>query len=150
MSNTYTQIFIHAVFSVKNRKNLIDDRIKESLYKYISGILSNQNQKLYFINGMPDHVHILLGMKADTNLSVLIKEIKASSSKYINESGLTDVIFHWQTGFGAFSVSKSQCDKVFHYIENQEKHHEHKSFEEEFIELLEAHGIEFNNKYLFD
>jgi REP element-mobilizing transposase RayT len=150
MSNTFTQIYLHVVFSVKNRKMMINDKIREHLYMYITGIITKQNHKLYLINGMPDHVHLLFGIRPDSNLSELIKEIKACSSKYINESGFSNELFHWQNGFGAFSVSSSQREKVYLYIENQETHHENRTFEQEFLELLKAHGIKHELKYVFD
>jgi len=129
---------------------MISPELKEHLYKYISGILSEKKHKLYIINGISDHIHMLIGMRADCNLSVLVKEIKGSSSLHINKNRLTPNEFHWQTGYGAFSVSTSQKDKVIHYIENQKTHHEHTTFEDEFMKLLEAHGIEYDKKYVFD
>ena len=105
MANTYTQLYVHLVFTVKGRSNLISTRWKEDLYKYITGIITNEKQKLMIINGMPDHLHLLIGLKPDCNLSDLMRTIKANSSKWINENRFVVGKFQWQTGFGAFSVS---------------------------------------------
>jgi len=150
MANTYSQIYIHAVFAVKGRKNLINNKFKDELYKYICGIVTNKQQKVYAINGMPDHLHILLSIKPNCLLSDLIRDIKASSSKLINEKRYVLGKFQWQEGFGSFSVSQSNIDKVIAYIDNQEIHHKKKSFKEEYIEFLESYKIEYDNKYVFD
>jgi REP element-mobilizing transposase RayT len=150
MANTYTQIFYHVVFAVKGRENLINFSWKEDLYKYISGIISNQNQKLYIINGMPDHLHILVSCKPNITLSNLVKEIKEHSSKYINEQGFIKGKFSWQEGFGAFSVSYRNIEQVVNYIKNQEEHHNVKSFKEEYLEFLNEQNIAFDEKYIFE
>ena len=137
MANTYTQLFIHAVFVVKGRQNLIAKPYQEELYKYITGIIQQKHHKLLIINGMPDHIHILLGLNPEESLSDLVKEIKRCSSIFINSRHWVFGRFEWQAGFAAFSYSKSQIDKVYHYIKNQQEHHSHKSFREEIIELLD-------------
>ncbi len=108
------------------------------------------HQKVYSINGMPDHVHILLSTKPNCLLSDLMRDIKASSSKWINDNKFVIGKFQWQEGFGAFSVSQSQVDKVIAYINNQEKHHQKLSFKEEYTGLLKSYKIEFDEKYIFD
>lgn len=150
MANTYTQIFYHVVFAVKGRANLISSVWKDDLYKYISGIISNQNQKLYIINGMPDHVHILVSCKPNMNLSNLVKEIKEHSSKYINDQKFVLGKFSWQEGFGAFSVSYRNVEQVVNYIKNQEEHHKIKSFKDEYLEFLKEQNIDFEEKYVFE
>ncbi len=150
MANTYTQLYVHVVFTVKGRSNLISTRWKEDLYKYITGIITNEKQKLMIINGMPDHLHLLIGLKPDCNLSDLVRTIKANSSKWINENRFVVEKFQWQTGFGAFSVGTSSVDAVINYIKTQEEHHRKKTFKEEYIEFLEAYQIDYNINYLFD
>ena len=150
MANTYTQIFYHVVFAVKGRENVISTQWKDELYKYISGVISNQGQKLYIINGMPDHIHILVSCKPNIALSNIVKEIKEHSSKYINGKGLIKGKFSWQEGFGAFSVSFRNIEQVVNYIKNQEEHHNIKSFREEYLEFLNEQHIVFDEKYIFE
>lgn len=150
MANTYTQIFYHVVFAVKGRENLINPLWKDDLYKYISGIITNQGQKLYIINGLPDHLHILVSCKPNIALSNLVKEIKEHSSKYIKEQGFIKCKFCWQEGFGAFSVSFRNIEQVVNYIKNQEEHHKIKSFKEEYLEFLKEQNIDFEEKYIFE
>lgn len=149
MANTYSQLYVHIVFAVKYRNNSIAESWKVQLYKYITGIISNKNQKLMIINGISSHIHLLIGIKPNCNLSDLVRDIKASSSKWINEQKYTEHKFEWQTGFGAFSVSQSQIDKVIDYIKNQEKHHAKISFKQEYISLLKAYQINYDEKYIF-
>jgi len=149
MANTYTQLYFHIVFAVKGRNNLIAIRWKDELYKYISGIITNKNQKLMIINGMPNHVHLLIGTKPTCNLSDLVRDIKANSSKWINEKQFINGKFEWQTGFGAFTIGQSQVPKIVNYIKNQEEHHKSKSFKEEYISFLNAYAIKFDSAYTF-
>lgn len=150
MANTYTQIYIHIVFAVQGRQNLIPKIIREELHKYITGIVQNRNQKMLAIFCMPDHTHILVGMKPDISISDITRDIKAISSKIINDNRLIKGKFNWQIGFGAFSYSNSQIDSVVKYILNQEQHHKRKTFRDEYLELLEKFGIEYDQKYLFE
>ena len=149
MANTYSQIYIQIVFAVQERQNLILPKYKDELYKYITGIVRNKSQKLIIINGMPDYLHLLIGLKPSIALSDLIKIVKSDSSKFINNKKWMSGKFSWQEGFGAFSYSKSQLDDVINYIRNQEMHHSKKTFKDEYTTLLEKFGIEYNNKYLF-
>ncbi|MBT3301822.1 MAG: IS200/IS605 family transposase [Bacteroidetes bacterium] len=149
MANTYTQIHIQAVFVVKYRACLIQNSWKEELYRYIIGIIKENNHKPLIINGMPDHIHILLGLRPAQSISDLLKDIKGSSSKWINEKGFLPVQFSWQGGYGAFSYSKQDLPKVIKYIKNQEIHHKKKSFNEEYVELLHEFDIEYDNQFLF-
>ncbi len=123
MANTYTQIHIQVVFAVQNRESLIKDLWKDDLYKYITGIIQNNNHKVLQINGVADHIHILFGMRPTQSLSDLMKQVKQDSSKWINKQGLVNGKFSWQSGFGAFSYSKSEVPKIIRYIKNQEEHH---------------------------
>lgn len=149
MANTYSQIYIQIVFAVQNRNALIDFSWEEELYKYITGIIQNKEQKLISINGMPDHIHILIGMKPTCNLSDLVREIKKSSNSFINEKQFSKFSFKWQEGFGAFSYSHSQLRNVISYIQNQKQHHKKVSFKEEYLAFLEKFEIEFDGDYLF-
>ncbi len=149
MANTYTQLYYHIVFAVKGRSNLISNKWKDELYKYITGIIRNENQKLLIINGMPDHIHILLGTQPKCNLSHLVRDIKANSSKWINDKKFVMGKFEWQTGFGAFTVGQSQLPTLINYIERQEEHHKSSSFKEEYIKFLKSYDIDFNPDYIF-
>jgi REP element-mobilizing transposase RayT len=149
MANTYTQIHIQAVFVVQNRACLINPEWKNHLYSYMSGIIQQQNHKALIINGMPDHIHVFFGLNPAQSLSELMQDIKAGSSKWINDSGLTKTRFSWQKGYGAFSYSKSQIERVYNYIQNQEEHHRKKTFNEEYHTLLKEQQVDFDPRYLF-
>lgn len=149
MANTYSKLYIQIVFAVKGRQNLISKKWKDEIYKYITGIVSNQKQKLIAINGMPDHIHILVGIKPNISLSDLVRDIKSSSSKFINEQKLINGKFEWQKGFGAFSYGHSQLSNVIKYIENQEEHHKSRTFKEEYIAFLKLFDIDFKDEYIF-
>ncbi len=147
---TYTQIHIQLIFAVKFREALIQKNWQEELYKYITGIIQNNNHKLLCINGMPDHIHILIGLRPNQSLSNLVNDIKANSSKFINEKKFLPVRFEWQRGYGAFSYGKSQINDVINYIHNQEKHHHKKSFKEEYLDFLNKFDVEYNEEYIFN
>jgi REP-associated tyrosine transposase len=150
MANTYTQIYIQVVFAVQGRQCLIQPDHKEEIYKYITGILTNQGQKMLQINGVADHVHLLIRMKPNIALSDLVRDIKAGSSKFINEKRWIKGRFNWQEGFGAFSYSHSQLDKIIRYIKQQERHHKQNSFESEYLALLRKFDIAFEDRYVFN
>lgn len=150
MANTYTQLYVHIIFAVKGRQNLVFKENKEELKKYISGIVRNMKQKLIAIEIMPDHVHILIGFKPNISLSDLVRDIKNNSSKFINEKDWVAGHFSWQTGFGAFTYSHSQLNSIIGYINNQEKHHNNISFKEEYLDVLKKFNVQFNNEYLFE
>ena len=149
MANTYTQIHIQAVFAVQNRNCVIRKIWKEELYKYITGIIQNHSHKVLAINGMPDHLHILFGMRPTQSLSDLLQDIKGSSSKWINQKGFVEGKFTWQEGYGAFSYSKSNLKTVINYIENQEQHHKKRTFIEEYLDLLSEFEMEYDERYVF-
>lgn len=151
MPNVYSQIYIQFIFAVKGRANLIRPDKRESVQKYITGIVQNKGQKILSIFANPDHIHILVGLnKLDVSLSELVRDIKSDSSTMINKENWFKGKFHWQEGYGAFSYSKSQIDKVVKYITNQEEHHKKQSFKEEYIGILKKYKIEFENQYLFE
>ena len=149
MANTFSQIYIQTVFAVSARQSLIKPEFKRDLHKYIAGIVRNQGQKLISINGMPDHVHILIGLKPAMALPDLVREIKSDSSNFVNEKKFVRGRFSWQEGYGAFSYGHSQLDAVIRYIQNQEKHHQRSSFRSEYLTLLRKFDIAFEEKYVF-
>ena len=150
MSDTYTRIYIHIVFSVKGRQPLIPKQHKAELHQYITGINNNKRQKVMQINSMPDHIHILVGMTPDVAISDLVGDIKGSTTRFINRNRWVPGKFTWQEGYAAFSHSYSQVDAVVGYIQKQEKHHANKTFEDEYLELLKRFDVEYNPKYVFD
>ncbi len=135
MADTYSQIYIQVIFSVQGRLSLISHKNKDELYKYITGIVTNKGQKLIRINGLPDHVHILIGLKPSMALSDLVRDIKSNSSTFINRKNWIRGKFNWQEGFGAFSYGHSQLDRVIKYIDNQELHHRKTTFKEEYLRI---------------
>ena len=137
------------MFAVEGRQNLIAPEHNDELQKFITGIVSGQKQKLIAINNMPDHLHLLVGLRPDSSLSDLVRDVKAGSSKFISEKCWVVGRFSWQEGFGAFSYSRSQLSAVIRYIENQQKHHAKKSFRDEFIELLEKFNVDYDKKFIF-
>lgn len=149
MANTYSQIYIQVVFAVESRQNLIDAAHNEELQKYISGILTAQRQKLIAINNMPDHVHILIGQRPDSNLSDLVGDIKSGSTNFINRSRWIRGRFNWQQGFGAFSYSRSQLTDVIRYVQNQQRHHQKRSFRDEYLTLLKKFNVSYDERYIF-
>jgi REP element-mobilizing transposase RayT len=149
MANTFSQIYIQTVFAVSNRLSLIKPEFKEDLHKYITGIVRNQGQKLISINGMPDHLHILIGLKPSMALADLVRDIKGESSAYVNKNRWVRGKSSWQEGYGAFSYGHSQLDTIIRYIQNQEKHHRRRSFKEEYLAWLKKYDIAFEEKYVF-
>jgi len=150
MANTYTQLYIQLVFAVKGRQNLVSEKFRVNLEKYICGIIKNEKSKPLAIYCNPDHTHILIGLHPSVSISDITKKIKANSSKWINEKGFINGSFRWQEGFGAFSYSKSQMDSIVKYILNQPKHHKKSTFKEEYIKLLHEFEIDYKDVYLFD
>ena len=148
MANTFTQIYLQFVFAVQNRISLIKPEWKEELYKYIAGIVKNNKHKLIAINGMLNHIHVFIGYKPHQLIPDLLQDIKGNSSGWINKNGFIKGKFSWQAGYGAFSYSHSQIDNVVKYIMNQEKHHQKKTFQEEYAELLKKFNIQFDEKYI--
>jgi REP element-mobilizing transposase RayT len=150
MANTYSQIYIQIVFAVKGRQNLISKHNSEELHKYITGIVQNREQKMLSIFAMPDHTHLLVGLKPSIAISDLVRDVKVGSSQFINEKKWINGKFQWQEGFGAFSYSKSQIDSVIKYILNQEEHHKKVTFKEEYLDFLKKFEVDYDERYLFD
>ena len=150
MPNTFSQIYIQVVFAVKGRESLILSSWEEELYKYITGIIQNKEQKMLAINGMPDHIHFFIGMKPNCNLSDLVREIKKSTNLFINEKKFSRFKFQWQEGYGAFSYSHSALDNVISYINNQKEHHKKITFKDEYKDFLKKFNVDYKDEYLFD
>ena len=150
MANTYSQIYLHVVFAVAGRARLIPTEHQETLYKFITGIVRNRGQKLLAINGMPDHVHLLLNVQPEVAPSDLVRDIKANSSRFITTQGwVRGGSFAWQRGFGIFSYAPSQLASVIRYIERQQAHHATRSFQQEYRALLALFQIPYDEQYLF-
>jgi putative transposase len=149
MANTYTQIHLQFVFAVQFRAALIKDEWKDELYKYMTGIVQAHKHKLIIINGMSDHVHMLVGMRPTQSVSELLQDVKGSSSLWVNERRLTKGKFQWQQGFCAISYSKKDLPNVIEYIKDQQQHHNQKTFMEEYKNLLKEFEIEFDERYTF-
>lgn len=149
MSNRNYQIFIHCIFAVKNRKALIKEQWKPKFFAVIGNLINETGCKTVIVNGMEDHVHCLIKMKPDLSVSEVMKNAKAKSSKWVNKSGIMDSRFQWQSGFGAFSYSKSAVHDVIRYIQNQEEHHKKRTFLEEYVQFLDKFEVEFDERYIF-
>jgi putative transposase len=149
MPSTFSQIYVQIVFAVKRRENLIDSSWEDELHKYISGGITKKDQKLFAINGMPDHIHILLSLTPSCAVSDLVREIKKSSTNFIKEKKFLHRDFQWQEGYGVFSYNKSVLPNVIAYIHNQKEHHKKIDFMDEFILFLRKAEIEFREEYLF-
>ncbi len=147
--STYTQIIYQIVFSTKNRERTITKEGREELYKYIAGILKNKHCHLYRINGVDDHLHIVMHLHPSVALSHLIKDVKLATTDFIKKKGIFKKFNGWQDGYGAFTYSINEKDRLIEYVKNQEEHHKIKTFRDEYIELLKEHKIEFDEKYMF-
>jgi len=150
MANTYTQLYIQFVFSVKDRKNMIHESFREELEKVICGIVDSYKCKTYAVYCNPDHTHIFVGMHPDISPSKLMEQVKSGSSNWINDKNFISNKFNWQRGFGAFTYSKSHIDKVVKYVLNQPQHHKKQSFKEEYVSLLEKFEVDYEAGYLFE
>jgi len=150
MANTYTQIYLQFVFAVQNRVSLITKEWKSELYKYITGIVQTSKHKMLAINGTANHIHIFVGYKPHQPIPDLLRDIKGSSSMWINEKKLVKGRFNWQGGYGAFSYGQSQIGMVVRYIRGQEEHHRERTFREEYKELLDRFEIEHDDRYILE
>ena len=148
--STYTQLLYHFVFSTKNRDNTLHADHRTDLFKYIWGLLNNKNCHLYRIGGVSDHIHIHILTHVHPTIApaALIKDIKLASFEFIKTNQLFPKFTGWQSGYGGFSCSFQDRDRLIEYIKNQEQHHTKKTFKEELIDLLNEHGIAFDEKYL--
>ena len=149
MSNTYTQIHIHAIVAVKFRAAVIMPLWKERLHQYITGIIENHTHKMLCINSMPDHLHLFFGFRPTQSLSDLMRIVKGESSEWINKQKFTPSVFRWQEGYGAFSYARSQVKAVAQYVEDQEIHHSKKTFLEEYKQFLRQFEVEYDEQYIF-
>ena len=149
MANTYSQIYIQAIFAVEHRAGLIQSAWKEELFKYIGGIFRNKKQKLIAVGGIEDHIHLLFGLRPSMAISDLIRDVKSDSTEFVNKKRFVRGRFSWQEGFGAFSYSRSDLDAVAKYVLDQERHHKRRSFKEEYMTLLDRFEVEYEDRYLF-
>ncbi len=149
MPDTYTQLHIQFVFAVQYRNALIQPEWKERLHQFITGIFQKNQHKMIQVNSMPDHIHILTGMRPHQSISSIIQNVKSESTKWINHQSLTCSKFAWQEGYGAFSYSESHLSHVIRYIQRQEEHHRKKTFLQECKAFLSAFEIEYDEKYIF-
>lgn len=149
MPNTYHQIFIHIIFAVKHRRASIKEQLKPKFLAVIGNLINETGCQTVIVNGMEDHVHCLIKMKPDLSVSEVVKNAKTKSSKWVNESGILDSRFEWQSGFGAFGYSKNQVPDVISYIQNQEEHHKKMSFVEEYVQFSKKFEVEYDERYIF-
>ena len=149
MATTYTRFLYHLVFSTKHRAPLITPELRDPLYAYIGGIVRDHRGVLMAAGGMPDHVHLLVNLRAVPSVAEHLQVIKGGSSRWINDNH-PQLGFAWQTGYGGFTVSESSVPEVMRYIANQEAHHQRMTFKEELVRLLKRHGIEYDERYLLD
>jgi putative transposase len=150
MASTFTHLIFHVVFSTKERRKLITPELQTNLYPYMGGITRQEKASLLAIGGVADHVHLLLRTKPDIALADLLRILKANSSKWAKEQCGMREWFGWQTGYGAFTVSKTRLEDVRSYIEHQAEHHHKRTFQEEFLQMLKAHDIEYDPRYVWD
>jgi putative transposase len=150
MANTYTQVNIQCVFAVKGRQNLLASSFRDELFQYMSAVLKSHHAYPLAVGGWTDHVHVFFEMPTDRSISDLMRDVKAISSKWINENKFVPGRFQWQSGYGAFSYSKSQRDNVIRYIMRQEEHHKRQTFKNENLELLKRLDVPYNPNYLFE
>lgn len=150
MGHTYTNLSYHLVFSTKDRQPLISKSAQPKLYAYIGGIIRDLKGEMLAIGGVEDHVHILCRLGTAVALADALRQIKGSSSRWVNEELKLGRKFAWQTGYGAFSVSQSKTANVERYIAEQEDHHRKRGFKEELLDFLQKHGVEYDERYLWD
>ena len=150
MPGTFSQIYIQTVFAVKGRENLLNKAWRSEVFKYMTGIIKNKGQKPIIINGVTDHVHLFIGMKPSMALADLMRDVKNNSTNFINENRWLPGKFRWQEGYGAFSYSHSQIDKVYRYILHQDEHHKKRTFREEYLEFLDRYEIPYEERFLFE
>jgi putative transposase len=147
---SYTQLYVHLVFAVKNRNAVLHKNIRTRVFEYMSGIITGMNHKSICVNGVSDHVHLLIGLNPSKSVSDTVHDIKRSTTLFINNEKLCPGKFVWQEGYGGFTYSRSQLDKVYNYILQQEQHHSKSTFREEYIGFLKKYEITYNEQFLFD
>ena len=149
MANTYTQLHIQIIFAVQGRERLILPKHKDELQKFITGIVQRRNNKLLAINCMPDHTHLVIGLHPESAIASLVRDVKAGSSSFISDKRWLRGRFHWQEGYGAFSYSRWDLDKIITYVRTQEEHHRRQDFKKEYIKILKEFAIDYDERYLF-
>ena len=150
MPQSLSKVYVHIIFSTKNRQNLIDDGIKNSLFEYLGGICKGLECNPVKVGGHKNHVHLLCLLSRKVSQMRLLEEVKKRSSKWIKKKGAAYANFYWQDGYGVFSVNPTEIDKVIDYIELQQEHHKHTSFQEEFIAFLKKYRVEYDEHYIWD
>ena len=150
MPGTHTNLLYHLVFSTKQRKPMISDTLAADLYPYLGGAVRGEGGILLEVGGMPDHIHLLVKLKPTIAISDFLRQLKANSSKWINEEKFKIHKFGWQDGYGAFTVSRSQVEHVARYIREQKEHHAKQDFKTEYVELLNRHEVDYEEQYLWD
>ena len=145
---TYTQILYHIVYGTKDHQGTLDLECHDNLCRYTAGILRNKNCVVYKVGGYVDHLHILASLHPSLALADLIKDVKLGTSEWIKTDKVFRCFSGWQDGYGAFTCSWKDKDRIANYIVNQREHHQHKTFREEYIEMLRKAGIEFDERYL--
>ena len=146
----YTQVYVHLIFAVKYREAALTKEIRGRVFEYISGTLTSMKHKSIIVNGVSDHIHILVGLNPAVSISTTVHDVKRSSSIFINTMDLCNKRFSWQEGYGAFTYSRSQIKNVYRYIERQEQHHEKSNFQDEYLCFLKKFEVEYNEKFLFN
>ncbi len=150
MGQSLSNILVHVVFSTKERRPWIHPKTQNYLYGFMSGICNELESPCYIINGMEDHVHLLLLQSRKIALADLVGKIKSNSSRWMKANGVDTKAFTWQSGFGAFSIGQSMFEQTYRYIANQKQHHQNQSFQDEFVRLLKAYKVFYNETYLWD
>ena len=150
MAGTYTNLLCHIIFSTKDREPRIESKLAPDLYAYIGGTVRNEGGRLIEAGGTTDHVHLLALLPPAVSVSDMLRKIKANSSNWMNEDNQQAPPFAWQAGYGAFAVSESAKNDVIAYIANQDEHHRHRSFKEEFLDFLRKHNVEYDERYIWE
>jgi putative transposase len=150
MARTLIEVYLHVVFSTKDRSNLIQPEVEARLHRYMAGIVANLGSRCLAINGTENHVHTLVSLGKSVALSDLVREVKKGSTTWLKREDAVSRAFHWQDGYGGFSVGRSDLATVRRYIASQKEHHRRVSYEEEFVALLDENGIAYDPRYLWD
>lgn len=150
MANTYSQIHVQLVFAVKYRRNLLHGAFRRTVFKYMTSVANNKSQKAIIVNGASDHVHLLLSLRPVVYIPKLVNEVKTSATRFINGSGILPCRFCWQEGYSVFSYSRKEVPRLYNYILNQEEHHKTETFRQEYMAMLERHGVDYDPRFLFD
>ena len=149
MANTYHQIYLQTVFAVKYRNAVLHQSWRQTLQGVMGNLINETGCKTIIVNGVEDHMHCFLGLRPVVSVSELMKTVKAKSSKYVNDHGLTENRFEWQEGYGVFSYRQRDIDQIFNYVKNQEIHHQRQSFKDEYLHLLKEFEIGYDEQYIF-